>query len=92
MAEMRPKRRTLRFRRKSKPGGRTVLIRSKIDTPITESSIIGMVAPGDGPAQPVAELMFMDFLSESRAHQYNQQAKFRYMFGGKALKPAGNEG
>ncbi|MEC5317359.1 alpha-ketoacid dehydrogenase subunit beta [Brenneria populi subsp. brevivirga] len=59
-----------------------------IDTPITESAIIGMAA---GAAltglRPVAELMFMDFFGVSHDMVYNQAAKFRYMFGGKAKAP-----
>ena len=59
-----------------------------IDTPITESAIIGMAA---GAAltglRPVAELMFMDFFGVCYDALYNQAAKFRYMFGGKARTP-----
>lgn len=59
-----------------------------IDTPITESAIIGMAA---GSAltglRPVAELMFMDFFGVCYDMIYNQAAKFRYMFGGKARTP-----
>lgn len=59
-----------------------------IDTPITESAIIGMAA---GAAltglRPVAELMFVDFLGVCLDQILNQAAKFRYMFGGKARSP-----
>ena len=59
-----------------------------IDTPITESAIMGAAA---GAAQtglrPIAELMFMDFLGVCFDQIYNQAAKFRYMFGGKAQCP-----
>lgn len=59
-----------------------------IDTPITESAIMGMAA---GCAmtglRPVAELMFADFLGVCLDPIYNQAAKFRYMFGGKARTP-----
>ncbi|MEN3974130.1 alpha-ketoacid dehydrogenase subunit beta [Emcibacter sp. SYSU 3D8] len=59
-----------------------------IDTPITESAIIGMAA---GAAltgmRPVAELMFADFIGVCLDQIYNQAAKFRYMFGGKARTP-----
>ncbi|MBI1180208.1 MAG: alpha-ketoacid dehydrogenase subunit beta [Alphaproteobacteria bacterium] len=59
-----------------------------IDTPITESAIIGMAA---GAAltglRPVAELMFADFIGVCLDQVYNQAAKFRYMFGGKARTP-----
>ena len=59
-----------------------------IDTPITESAIVGAAA---GAAirglRPVAELMFVDFLGGCFDQIYNQAAKFRYMFGGKAATP-----
>lgn len=59
-----------------------------IDTPITESAIAGMAA---GAAltglRPVAEIMFMDFFGVCFDQIYNQAAKFRYMFGGKAETP-----
>jgi len=59
-----------------------------IDTPITESAIVGMAA---GAAltglRPVAELMFVDFLGVCFDQILNQAAKFRYMFGGKARTP-----
>ena len=37
--------------------------------------------------RPIAELMFMDFLGVCFDQIYNQAAKFRYMFGGKAVTP-----
>lgn len=59
-----------------------------IDTPISESAIMGLAA---GAAltglRPVAELMFMDFFGVCFDQIYNQAAKFRYMFGGKASTP-----
>jgi pyruvate dehydrogenase E1 component beta subunit len=59
-----------------------------IDTPITESAIMGAAA---GAAlrglRPVAELMFVDFFGVCFDQIYNQAAKFRYMFGGKATTP-----
>lgn len=59
-----------------------------IDTPITESAIIGMAAGAAATGlRPVAELMFMDFFGVSHDALYNQAAKFRYMFGGKARAP-----
>lgn len=58
------------------------------DTPITESAIIGTAA---GAAitgmRPIAELMFVDFLGVCFDQIFNQAAKFRYMFGGKARTP-----
>jgi acetoin:2,6-dichlorophenolindophenol oxidoreductase subunit beta len=60
-----------------------------IDTPISESCIIG-AANGAALAglRPVAELMFADFVGVSMDQIYNQMAKFRYMFGGRARTPA----
>lgn len=59
-----------------------------IDTPISESAIIGMAAGAAMTGlRPIAELMFMDFFGVSHDMLYNQAAKFRYMFGGKAKTP-----
>ena len=59
-----------------------------IDTPITESAIIGMAAGSAVTGlRPVAELMFVDFLGVCFDQILNQAAKFRYMFGGKAKTP-----
>ena len=59
-----------------------------IDTPITETAIMGMAS---GAAltglRPVAELMFVDFMGVCFDQILNQTAKFRYMFGGKAITP-----
>jgi len=59
-----------------------------IDTPISESAIIGTAA---GAAltglRPVAELMFVDFMGVCFDQIFNQAAKFRYMFGGEAVTP-----
>ncbi len=62
--------------------------RRVIDTPITESAIIG-AAGGAALAgmRPVAELMFIDFIGVCLDQIMNQIAKFRYMFGGKATTP-----
>jgi len=59
-----------------------------IDTPITESAIIGnaLGAAATG-LRPVAEIMFMDFVGVTMDQIYNQAAKMRYMFGGKAKIP-----
>ena len=59
-----------------------------LDTPISESAFIG--AAGGAAAsglRPVAELMFVDFMGVCFDQIYNQAAKFRYMFGGKAVTP-----
>ena len=59
-----------------------------IDTPITESAIIGLAAGSAVTGlRPVAELMFVDFLGVCFDQILNQAAKFRYMFGGKAKTP-----
>ncbi len=59
-----------------------------IDTPISESAIIG-AANGAALAgmRPIAELMFADFIGVSMDQIFNQLAKFRYMFGGKTTCP-----
>ncbi|WP_374381304.1 alpha-ketoacid dehydrogenase subunit beta [Dongia sp.] len=59
-----------------------------IDTPITESAIMGMAAGAAVTGlRPVAELMFVDFIGVCFDQIFNQAAKFRYMFGGKAKTP-----
>src|SRR5271154_813428 len=59
-----------------------------IDTPITESAIMGAAAGAAVTGlRPVAELMFSDFLGVCFDQIFNQAAKFRYMFGGKAQTP-----
>jgi acetoin:2,6-dichlorophenolindophenol oxidoreductase subunit beta len=60
-----------------------------IDTPISESTIIGAAAGlALAGKRPVAELMFADFIGVSLDQIWNQIAKFRYMFGGKTKCPA----
>ena len=60
-----------------------------IDTPISESAIIGAAAGAAlAGMRPVAELMFADFVGVSLDQLWNQMAKFRYMFGGKTTCPA----
>ena len=59
-----------------------------IDTPITESAIMGAAAGAAMTGlRPVAELMFCDFMGVCFDQIFNQAAKFRYMFGGKAQTP-----
>ncbi|MCZ6720917.1 MAG: alpha-ketoacid dehydrogenase subunit beta [Proteobacteria bacterium] len=59
-----------------------------LDTPISEAAFIGA---GVGAAvcgmRAVPELMFNDFFGVCFDQIYNQAAKFRYMFGGKAVTP-----
>ncbi|HKT75778.1 MAG TPA: alpha-ketoacid dehydrogenase subunit beta [Sphingobium sp.] len=60
-----------------------------IDTPISESAIIGAAAGAAlAGKRPVAELMFADFIGVCLDQIWNQMAKFRYMFGGKTTCPA----
>lgn len=59
-----------------------------IDTPISESAIVGAAAGAAlAGLRPVAEIMFADFLGLCLDQIYNQAAKFKYMFGGKAKTP-----
>jgi len=59
-----------------------------IDTPISEA---GFVGAGVGAAatglRPVVDLMFVDFFGVTGDQLFNQAAKMRYMFGGKAKIP-----
>ena len=59
-----------------------------IDTPISESAIVGAAAGAAlAGLRPVAEIMFADFVGVCMDQIYNQIAKFRYMFGGKSTCP-----
>ncbi|MFL6297312.1 MAG: alpha-ketoacid dehydrogenase subunit beta [Actinomycetes bacterium] len=59
-----------------------------LDTPISESAFIGAaVGAATSGLRPVAELMFIDFMGVCFDQIFNQAAKFRYMFGGKAVTP-----
>ena len=59
-----------------------------LDTPLSESAFIGAaIGAATCGMRPVAELMFIDFLGVCFDQIYNQAAKFRYMFGGKAETP-----
>ena len=59
-----------------------------LDTPITESAFIGAaIGAATAGLRPVAELMFVDFMGVCFDQIYNQAAKFRYMFGGRAETP-----
>ncbi|MEV3856316.1 alpha-ketoacid dehydrogenase subunit beta [Streptomyces sp. NPDC050095] len=58
------------------------------DTPISESAFIGAaIGAATRGLRPVAELMFIDFMGVCFDQIFNQAAKFRYMFGGKAVTP-----
>ena len=59
-----------------------------IDTPLSESAYIGSaIGAATCGLRPIAELMFVDFLGVCLDQVFNQAAKFRYMFGGKAETP-----
>jgi pyruvate dehydrogenase E1 component beta subunit len=59
-----------------------------LDTPLSESAFIGAaVGAAACGMRPVAELMFIDFMGVCLDQIYNQAAKFKYMFGGKAQTP-----
>lgn len=59
-----------------------------MDTPLSESAYIGAaIGAATCGLRPVAELMFIDFMGVCFDQIYNQAAKFRYMFGGKAQTP-----
>ncbi len=59
-----------------------------MDTPISESAFIGAaIGAATSGLRPVVELMFVDFMGVCFDQIFNQAAKFRYMFGGKARTP-----
>ena len=59
-----------------------------LDTPLSESAYIGAaIGAATCGLRPVAELMFIDFMGVCFDQIFNQAAKFRYMFGGKAETP-----
>ncbi|PXY34452.1 alpha-ketoacid dehydrogenase subunit beta [Prauserella sp. PE36] len=59
-----------------------------LDTPISESAFVGAaIGAATSGLRPVAELMFIDFMGVCFDQIFNQAAKFRYMFGGKAKTP-----
>ncbi len=59
-----------------------------LDTPLSEGGFIGTaVGAAACGLRPVAELMFVDFMGVCFDQIFNQAAKFRYMFGGKAVTP-----
>jgi pyruvate/2-oxoglutarate/acetoin dehydrogenase E1 component len=59
-----------------------------MDTPLSESAYIGAaIGAAACGMRPVAELMFIDFMGVCFDQIFNQAAKFKYMFGGKAQTP-----
>jgi len=58
------------------------------DTPISEGAIVGAaVGAAATGIRPIAELMFIDFITVGMDQLVNQAAKMRYMFGGKISLP-----
>lgn len=59
-----------------------------VDTPISETAIVGAaVGAAAAGLRPIAEIMFVDFMGVCMDELFNQAAKMRYMFGGKAKIP-----
>src|SRR6185369_8837709 len=59
-----------------------------LDTHLAEISFVGAAAGAAATGlRPVVELMFVDFFGVCFDQIFNQAAKFRYMFGGKAVTP-----
>ena len=59
-----------------------------VNTPISEAAIVGAaVGAALAGCRPVAEIMYMDFITLAMDQIVNQAAKIRYMFGGKATVP-----
>lgn len=59
-----------------------------LNTPISEAAIVGhAVGAAAAGLRPIAEIMFVDFMGCCMDELFNQAAKMRYMFGGKAKVP-----
>jgi pyruvate dehydrogenase E1 component beta subunit len=59
-----------------------------LDTHLAEISFVGAaVGAAATGLRPIVELMFVDFVGVCFDQIFNQAAKFRYMFGGKAVTP-----
>jgi pyruvate dehydrogenase E1 component beta subunit len=59
-----------------------------MNTPISEAAIVGhAVGAAAAGLRPIAEIMFVDFMGCCMDELFNQAAKMRYMFGGKARVP-----
>jgi acetoin:2,6-dichlorophenolindophenol oxidoreductase subunit beta len=59
-----------------------------MDTPLSESAYVGAaIGAATCGLRPIAELMFIDFMGVCLDQIFNQAAKFRYMFGGRAETP-----
>lgn len=59
-----------------------------MNTPISEAAIVGHgVGAAAAGLRPIVEIMFVDFMGCCMDELFNQAAKMRYMFGGKAKVP-----
>ena len=59
-----------------------------VDTPISEGTIIGLCAGAAASGlRPVAEIMFMNFITLCVEELYNQASKMRWMFGAQVKVP-----
>jgi len=58
------------------------------DTAISESAIVGAaIGAAITGMRPIAEIMYIDFITQAMDQLVNQGAKMRYMFGGKTTVP-----
>ena len=58
------------------------------DTAISESAIVGAaIGTAITGMRPIAEIMYIDFITQAMDQLVNQAAKMRYMFGGKTTVP-----
>ncbi len=58
------------------------------DTAISESAIVGAaIGTAITGMRPIAEIMYVDFITQAMDQLVNQAAKMRYMFGGKTTVP-----
>jgi pyruvate dehydrogenase E1 component beta subunit len=59
-----------------------------VDTPISEGAIIGLcIGAAAAGLRPVAEIMFMNFITLCVEELYNQASKMRWMFGAQVKVP-----
>jgi pyruvate dehydrogenase E1 component beta subunit len=59
-----------------------------VDTPISEGAIVGLCCgAATAGLRPVAEIMFMNFITLAVEEFYNQASKMRWMFGGQVKVP-----
>ncbi|MEI6126698.1 MAG: alpha-ketoacid dehydrogenase subunit beta [Pseudomonadota bacterium] len=59
-----------------------------VDTPISEGAIVGLcVGAAAAGLRPIAEIMFMNFITLAVEELYNQASKMRWMFGAQVKVP-----